>query len=330
MNCPLCGSAEKVLPAGKYEDPLQNREYLKFECAGCDIGFTAPMANPGAQWYQSYEDAFGYAGKDAVLPGDRLAALKAARTPGRTQKLLDIGCGRGEFLLAARDLGFEVYGVDFDPRRAADARAAGLDGVNNSSVEEFFSSRAPGAAKFEVITFFQFLEHAEDPRGFVRMFRSALAEGGTIVFDVPNRRRFLGGVSGAVDEPPHHLTKWSARGLEKLLLEEGFAEVRVRSDLYPLLSLYENIFWRAVMAARALLGPGRKAAPAAAVGAAKPASLAAAPGLKASLLKAAKIIYLAVFVPLTVVFMFPFAVFLRHTGRGLVLLVTARHGGSGN
>lgn len=329
MNCPLCGSAEKVLPAGKYEDPLQKREYLKFECTACDTGFTDPMVNPGAQWYQNYEDAFGYAGSDPVLPGDRLAALEAARTPGKNQKLLDVGCGRGEFLVAARDLGFEVYGVDFDPRRVAAARAAGLNGVENGSVEAFFSSRAPGAVKFEVITFFQFLEHAEDPRGFVKMLRSALAEGGTIIFDVPNRRRFLSGVSGAVDEPPHHLTRWSARGLEKLLVEEGFGEVRVRSDLYPLLSLYENIFWQAVIAARSLLGPRRKAEAAAAL-AAKPAAPAAAPGLKARMLKAAKIIYLAAFVPLTIVLMYPFALCLRRSGRGLVLLVTARYGGGGN
>ena len=55
-----------------------------------------------------------------IIPGFKFILLKAVRflpsnIPSKRRKLLDIGCGNGEFMLRARYIGYEAKGIDFDP-----------------------------------------------------------------------------------------------------------------------------------------------------------------------------------------------------------------------
>jgi len=57
--------------------------------------------------------------------------VRAAREPyleyfAEQGPLLDVGCGRGEFLEAARDRGFDALGIDLDQAAVEAARSAGL------------------------------------------------------------------------------------------------------------------------------------------------------------------------------------------------------------
>jgi SAM-dependent methyltransferase len=54
---------------------------------------------------------------------------------GGAAPVLDLGCGRGEFLALLRDEGIEAYGVDIDPDMADYARGEGLDVVHEGAVE---------------------------------------------------------------------------------------------------------------------------------------------------------------------------------------------------
>jgi hypothetical protein len=49
------------------------------------------------------------------------------RYPGNGARVLDIGCGNGRVMMQLRSVGWEVSGVEPDPKSAAQARAAGLD-----------------------------------------------------------------------------------------------------------------------------------------------------------------------------------------------------------
>lgn len=327
MKCPVCGESSRVLPDGKYLDPFENLEYLKFDCTACGSGFSSPMRNPGAQWYQRYEDVFGYKGKKDLMLRYRVAALEGLRQTGKTQKLLDIGCGYGGFLLEAKKLGFEVYGVDFDSRRTAAARAAGLGNVESCSIDAFCSANKAGGTKFDVITFFQFLEHVEAPGAFLEMVGGMLSPGGVLLLDVPNARRCLRGASGVVDEPPHHLTRWSSGGLAKFLRGGGFAEVTVKDDVYPLLDFYANLFFAIT---GALLASVRRGPRAAGTAGAAPSGGADSPRagrlarLKAAVVNAVLAAYMLAAVPLTILMVYPLVKFMRSRGRGLFILSTAK------
>jgi 2-polyprenyl-3-methyl-5-hydroxy-6-metoxy-1,4-benzoquinol methylase len=90
------------------------------------------------------------------------------------RRILDFGCGNGEFLSMCRMYGFESFGVD---RSQARRDRAGLSVVPN--VDEL-------EGQFQAITLFEVLEHVDDPRGILKMLRSRLVAGGILVLETPD------------------------------------------------------------------------------------------------------------------------------------------------
>jgi len=113
------------------------------------------------------------------------------------------------------------------------------------SLEEFYEYAKKKKLKFDVITFFEVLEHQDKPREFLRMVRELLKEGGYIAGSVPNRERlFAKDVDWKYfhgDYPPHHFLRFSKECLEKVLDLTGFSEADVRrldfsfKELFPYL-----------------------------------------------------------------------------------------------
>jgi len=136
--------------------------------------------------------------------------------PGR---LLDIGCGNGEFLLLMSKLGWRVQGLDPDPVAAAEARRAGLP-VENDRIE----SARLDPASFQAITLNHVLEHLADP---VRVFATLsgwLEPGGVLVVVCPNpeglpARRF--GRAWRQLDAPRHLVLPSPAALAGLARRAG-------------------------------------------------------------------------------------------------------------
>ncbi len=234
MPCPVCSDPGPHPVLLRHLDPFGGREYSLLDCAACGAAYSDPMENPGPSWYAAAARTWEPGGKPGV-PAWRLEAarLALAAGPGKP-RLLEIGCSDGAFLLEARRLGFEVRGVDFDEAATARARAAGLDGVATASFETF-AAASPG--KFDVIVFFQTLEHLTDPRTFLALVNSLLAPGGRIIFDLPDAGRPLPSGSGLIDLPPHHLTRWRAATVRKFLDLGGFEPLSLVSlSSYALLS----------------------------------------------------------------------------------------------
>ena len=108
-DCPACGRTETHAPLERYG------KYELNSCAACGLQFWHPRSMPGAQWYEQM-----YGGRDEKLlplePGHKYF-LADPRAP-RGGMLLDIGCGTGNFLAAARNAGYQVTGTELD-RNAA-------------------------------------------------------------------------------------------------------------------------------------------------------------------------------------------------------------------
>lgn len=181
------------------------------------------MKNPGSQWYEK-----GYVDDNMMnefLPLPIIwwhrQFLESTETYGKD--LLDIGCGTGRFLYEARNLGYRVSGIDFNSESIRIAKKRfGLNEVERLSVDAL-SAKYP-EKKFDVISFFEVLEHMEDPNKFISQVKTMLKPGGTIALSVPNRERVLDSL-GEGDYPPHHLTRWSKKALRIFLEKNGF-EVR--------------------------------------------------------------------------------------------------------
>lgn len=180
---------------------------------------------PDARWYEQM-----YGGRDEKLmplePGHKYF-LGDALAPGRGE-LLDIGCGTGNFLAAARDAGYSVSGIELDRNAARFAKdQLSLPRVLGLTISEF-AERYPDD-KFDVVTFFEVLEHQAAPAEFVEKVKTCLRPGGYIALSVPNRERWLTGPD-TLDYPPNHFLRWNAGALRNLLSGRGFEILSVKEQ----------------------------------------------------------------------------------------------------
>jgi SAM-dependent methyltransferase len=180
---------------------------------------------PDAQWYEQM-----YGGRDGNLlplePGHKYF-LADPLAPGGG-KLLDIGCGTGNFLAAARDAGYGVTGIELDRNAARFAKERlGLQRVLPLTISEFAEQHA--GEHFEVVTFFEVLEHQAAPVEFLQKVKACVRPGGWIALSVPNRERWLTGPD-VLDYPPNHFLRWSAAALKEFLGAQGFEVLSIREQ----------------------------------------------------------------------------------------------------
>ena len=159
-----------------------------------------------------------------LLPGLRRSAgaeLLWLRLEGAGERLLDVGCGNGEFLNKMRGAGWEVTGVEPDAESVRMGRSHfGLE-IHHGVLEDVC---LPDGT-FDAITMQHAVEHLPDP---VRTLQSAyrlLRPGGRLVVVTPNvnslaRRHFSR--HWVHWDPPRHLFLFSNRTLGRALTEAGF------------------------------------------------------------------------------------------------------------
>jgi 2-polyprenyl-3-methyl-5-hydroxy-6-metoxy-1,4-benzoquinol methylase len=144
----------------------------------------------------------------------------------RTGRMLDIGCGDGHFLAAAKRKGWEVYGTEYGEEAALPAREKGVQ-MHNGLLQSFQL-----ASDFDVITSFEVLEHITDGSSHCKMIHHLLRNGGLFYFTTPNfnalSRRWLGG-KWKIIEYPEHLTYYTAQTIHRLLTGAGLKRLQIVS-----------------------------------------------------------------------------------------------------
>lgn len=226
--CPLCGGGV-VDPFLEAPDPVRpSRRHRASRCRTC--GLVRTEAPPPA-----YEEAFYGIGRfKRLLPGIGAARRRAfaGLPPGR---LLDVGSGDGAFVRLARADGWEALG--FDPYApAADLRT--LD-------------EADAAGPFDLVTFWQSLEHEDDPVTLLRRARGWLRPGGRIFVSLPNvdsPQARWGGPSWFHLDLPRHRVHFSSTTLEAAA---GRAGLRLARLLPGPAWEYEPAGWIGTIANRA-------------------------------------------------------------------------------
>lgn len=216
IHCPACGIA--VLP----EFIERHGGFTINRCPACDVIFSDPMANPGASWYETSEMYAIGRFFNPVVGWHHRQFLDDKNIYGK--RLLDVGCGAGIFLNEAKKKGYEAYGIDFDKENVKIAKERyGIANVYVDGVDGL--AREFSGKKFDVITFFEVLEHLESPASFINEVKAILSHGGHIALSLPNRERTLDFL-GDADYPPNHLTKWNRKSLVLFLERNGFETVR--------------------------------------------------------------------------------------------------------
>ncbi len=132
-------------------------------------------------------------------------------------KLLDIGAGTGEFLLAAQKKGWHVQGIEPDE----DARKlASLKGIN--LVDDPLKLSAD---QFDVITMWHVFEHVYDLHQQIKQLESLLKENGLLIIAVPNYKSYDAEhykEFWAAYDVPRHLWHFSRSSFQKLFKNSAF------------------------------------------------------------------------------------------------------------
>ncbi len=236
--------------------------YKLWECSSCQGQFWNPMKNPGSEWYEKdlrYSDRNADPHKRPVMTHRYF--LRKQPAPNGT--LLDIGMGTGNFLNAARKRGYTVTGLDFDRGAIAIAKDHfKLEDVYPFALSEY--RKEFPEKKFDVITFFEVLEHLDAPGLFIEELKSILNSNGYIALSVPYRGSF--NKFKQADFPPRHLSRWNRESMKIFLESHGFTVVHTKRFHVPLDFLITKFhFWtagylsfglvRKIKAAQKLAGP---------------------------------------------------------------------------
>jgi len=212
---------------------LKSTTYKLYECPACGLQFWEPRKLDPRDYEELFDGYIGFHEGLAKGIGPNMEAF-FERCPVRSGRLLDVGCGGGNFLLEAQRRGHEVWGIDLDSKSVKACRDKGLSRVFCATPEDFSQMIRDEGILFDVITFFEVLEHQENPRGFLLSLLPLLKRGGYLAGSVPNRDRFLAKLERRVvggDCPPHHFLWFSPESLRNMLSLVGLSEVFV-SEVY--------------------------------------------------------------------------------------------------
>lgn len=135
-------------------------------------------------------------------------------------RLLDVGCGSGNKLILAKQLGWDVTGLEIDSNAVMTARKQRLN-----VIEGGFRDLANFDNKFDCIICSHVLEHVYNPIEMLELLTKSLKPGGTLLLSLPNSKscvREMFGANWRGLEAPRHIAIPSQHFLIKKMLHAAF------------------------------------------------------------------------------------------------------------
>ena len=204
MRCSVCGHV--------MQNPIPSTAELQLAYA----------VNAGYDCYRSAWKQRGWPVWKILRLWTTIRRISQVERCGRGRDLLEIGVGGGDFLVAASRRGWKVSGVEYSREMVQAVRDQfGLDvRCGELNDHQFWFGK-----KFDVIAFWNVLEHLRDPLAELKMATGYLAPGGRIVANIPTRyaaeRGLSFGQSWALLDTPRHINFFDAHSLRALCDRAG-------------------------------------------------------------------------------------------------------------
>jgi 2-polyprenyl-3-methyl-5-hydroxy-6-metoxy-1,4-benzoquinol methylase len=232
-KCLVCNSDSKhpFLTVADRFNISQNFHLV--QCQDCGFVYLSPR--PGEKWISRYYQDSGYQPhqKEALsLSGKAYQAIRIWNNHYKRRliekyvqkgKILDYGCGTGEFLLEMKNSGWETFGIE--PSSAAAAVAGSYQVSILPDLNSF-----PGKAT--VITLWHVLEHVHEARKLLLELRNILEPSGLLCIALPNRQSLDASLFKqywVAYDAPRHLYHFIPEDMDKLLLSAGFKIFSLKS-----------------------------------------------------------------------------------------------------
>ena len=150
-------------------------------------------------------------------------------------RILDIGCGKGNFLksFSSKKPDWEFFGIETSKSALEFAKK----NISNAKLQEGIFSKEKFKENFDFIVALNVLEHIELPGNFLLEIHEKLMDNGYACFDIPNFK-----LNPADLFVYDHLTHFTKETLENLLLSCGFKIIKILEydDKVPILVLCQK------------------------------------------------------------------------------------------
>jgi len=229
-NCPLCDSNQqaKFLESRDYGNTQE--PFTIVECKGCGLKFTNPVPKEihiGAYYksenYISHTDSrkglmnqvYHKVRKKAIRDKELLIARLTDE-----RRLLDIGCGTGDFLKHCQDKKWQALGLepDIDARNIAKEKA-----VEVNEIEALFNLEKES---FDIITMWHVLEHVYHLKRDLSQIHKLIKPEGCLVLALPNHTSYDAkhyGEYWAAWDLPIHLYHFKPNDISNVAKQFGFS-----------------------------------------------------------------------------------------------------------
>lgn len=144
----------------------------------------------------------------------------------QSKKLLDIGCGTGDFLIVAKNNNWDITGVEPNEKARILANNKTKNAVFPSdSLHEFQDKN------FDVITMWHVLEHIQDLEKYISVIKKIMSDNGFLIVAVPNHRSYDAKYYGefwAAYDVPRHLWHFDKESVKRLFDFHGFQLIKIK------------------------------------------------------------------------------------------------------
>lgn len=229
--CPVCKSSGIYQVLQPKDHTVSGETFEVWHCDSCELRFTQeiPIEDEIGQYYQS-EEYISHSNtskgivnrlyqlvRDITLIQKRKLVQKLSGM--KSGKILDIGCGTGEFLGTMKQAGWTALGLEPDP--GAREQASKNFGLEVKPSDDLFNL----PDKYDVISMWHVLEHVHRLHENIDQIHSLLNENGVLLIAVPNYQSLDAEHYQnfwAAYDVPRHLYHFSSKAMKHLMEGHGF------------------------------------------------------------------------------------------------------------
>ena len=251
--CPACGKKE-ALALEKIDLESQHRhyapdnrsaqesltiaakssaeKYTMHKCVSCALEYAEPCIAPSNSWY-----SLAYSLLD-LYPAKRWEFDYVINNIGVKDLVGEIGCGSGSFLKKCQAKNINCHGVDF----SVDAINQCLKDNLPASLLDVVKTSFRQDEKKTVIVSFHVLEHLDNPSQLFKLASEWSTYNATLWIAIPSNLRPTRILNEAdyLDQPPHHLTRWTPQALTEIGQLNGW---KLTEIIYEPINLSTSLWW---------------------------------------------------------------------------------------
>lgn len=252
LVCPICGGESHKKHIEGKDHNVSGNVFTITECMGCGFRFTNPR--PKERHIYKYYQSKSYISHSSTKKGliNRVYHLVRSyqfykkkeviqkSSNIKKGKILDIGCGTGDFLKYMASSGWEADGVETD---------VGAKGIAEKKLGKKIEGKldlVDGENKYDVISMWHVLEHIYNVEDYLKKVNKLLKKGGVLIVGVPNcasydAKKYKG--NWVAYDLPIHLSHFRKNNIREISIKSSF-------ELKSIKPLFFDAYYIAMLSAK--------------------------------------------------------------------------------